>query len=794
MTPSPRVSITQAHLRAALPDVTATIHARGLEQPVEVVRDEWGIPHIRARTEHDAFFAQGFVTAQDRLWHMDYDRHRALGRWSELVGEAGLAEDQLMRKFGVERAARADFNVSSSAAKAMLTAYAEGVNAFIGTTQTLPVEYRLVKATPEPWQPWHCLAVYKVRNMLMGTFEVKLWRARLALLLGERAADLFLGYPEAGLVSVPPGATFGEPRLSGLDDLGALAATLDWLGEADGGSNAWVVSGERTASGLPLVAGDSHRPLDTPNVYYQTHINCPAFRCSGYALPGVPGMPHFSHTEYVAWGMTHGFGDYQDIYIERFRVREDRLEYAWRDDWLPAGVANETLAVLDGDVQVLAVVRTRHGPIVAGDPYAGHGLAFSHPGTNSGTAWANALYELLIAKSADEVEAALTEWTEPVNNFVYADVDGEFGYRYRGRIPLRSMHNAWLPVPGWRGEHEWHGQIPFAEMPHARNPAAGFVVTCNNAPTTADYPHYINTFFAADWRARRITARLEQLPAGTATVADMASIHGDRASIPARMLIARLATIEPTDPDAQQARELLMAWDGRMDRSSGAAAVYGVARRHLVAAVVEAALGEAADEAIAGAGRSIRGAAVHIGALYASAVRAMAQDDDSCLGPGQTWAALIESALARSVVELRSKLGADIDDWRWGALHRTRPRHPLSSAFPEYATLLDPSAIETHGDGDTPLAGAYATTNYVATVMSVNRYIHDPSDWRNSRWIVPLGASGHPGSPHYADQAKRWANVETIPQRWDWRDIADAARTRQTLAPVDEPASAQRRQ
>ena len=780
------MQLTPADLAAALPDVTSTIGAPRLERPVEIVRDRWGVPHIRAETEHDAFFAQGFATAQDRLWHMDYDRHRALGRWSEFVGASGLTEDRLMRTFGVERAAKADLAASSSAARAMLEAYAEGVNAFIETTATLPVEYRLVDAKPEPWTAWQSLAVYKVRNMLMGTFEMKLWRARLALALGpERAAPLFRGYPDGSLVSVPPGETFGPIDLDCLDELAAAVEALNWLDETDGGSNAWVVSGDRTASGLPLVAGDSHRPLDTPNVYYQVHINCPSFRCTGYALPGVPAMPHFSHNAYVGWGMTHGFGDYQDLYIERFRDTGGCLEYAYGDAWLPAEITTETLAVRDSNDESLEIVRTRHGPVVAGDPHAGHGLAFRHTGTDSGTAWANTLHELLTAQSADEAEAALQEWTEPVNNFIYADVHGEFGYRYRGRIPVRDMANAWAPVPGWTTQHEWHGQIPFEEMPHSRNPGAGFVVTCNNAPTTADYPHYINTFFAPDWRARRITARLAEIPAGTATPADMAAIHADAKSIPAGILVDRLRNLDLRDDDARRARDILNRWDGRMDRTSPAAAIYAALRTHLFVAVVEAALGPMATHALTPTGQIGRGAGGHAGALFARAITALADNDETGLADGQSWAERIESALGKAVAELHTRLGEDMADWKWGAVHRTRPRHPLSRVFPEHADLLDPPGLATHGDADTPLAGAYSTVDrFTATVMSVNRYIQDPSDWRNSRWIVPLGVSGHPGSPHYADQASLWADVETIPQFWEWEDILAAAETRQTLEPA----------
>lgn len=778
-------AISEADLEAALPDVTSEVRLAGLEGPVDIVRDEWGIPHIRAGSEHDAFFAQGFAMAQDRLWHMDYDRHRALGRWAELSGPTGLAEDRLMRTMGLERASKADYAVSSPSAQRMLDAYAAGVNAFITTTRTLPVEYKLVGATPESWEPWHCIAVYKVRNMLMGTYEIKLWRARLAMKMGpERAAPLFRGYPDTHLVSVPPGETYQGVPLDCFDDLAAAAAELGWLSEVDGGSNAWVISGARTSSGLPLVAGDSHRALDTPNVYYQLHISCPSFRFNGYALPGVPGAPHFTHTEYVAWGMTHGVGDYQDLYIERFRTGNGRLEYEYDGEWLAAQVADEPLVVRGGTEETLTVVRTRHGPIIAGDPAGGHGIAFRHTGTDSGTAWANTVYDLLVARTANEAEEALREWTEPVNNFVYADIHGEFGYRYRGRIPVRSGANGWAPVPGWTAEHEWQGQIPFEELPHARNPEAGFVVTCNNAPTTAAYPHYLNTFFSPDFRARRVTARLEALAPGSADIDDMSAVHGDRLSIPAQVLTGYLSDLSQDDPDVARAVRVLQAWDCRMQRTSAGAAIYGATRACLFVEVLRIVLGDMADDALRAATGIGRGAATHAGQIYASAIEAMATGDVSLLPDGQTWSGLIEAALAQAVAELKARLGDDMSNWQWGAIHHTRPKHPLSRAFPDVAHLLDPPEIATHGDGDTPQAGAYSITDrFVAGLMSVNRYIHDPADWRRSRWIVPLGASGHPGSPHYADQAQLWSDVESIPQLWDWDDIVQSGKTAQKLTP-----------
>lgn len=774
--------VTRADLVAALPDVTSPLYVPGLQQPVDICRDQWGVPHIHAQTEYDAFFAQGFVTAQDRLWHMDYDRHRAVGRWAEWAGALGLAEDRLMRTLRLEHAARADVAVASPAARAMLEAYTAGINAFLATTRTLPIEYTILDTTPEPWEPWHCLAVYKVRHMLMGTYEMKLWRMRLALAIGvEQAAALCESYPAGDLVTIPPGAVYDGPPLSSLDALAAAAAHVNWLGEVDGGSNAWVIAGERTASGLPLVAGDSHRALDTPNVYYQTYIDCPTFRVSGYAIPGVPGAPHFSHTAYVAWGMTHGYADYQDLFSERFRTTGGRLEYAYQETWLPADVWHEKLVVRGAAPVDLEVVGTRHGPIIAGQPRTGTGLALSHTGTNSGTPWLDSVYQMLLARSADELEDAMRTWTEPVNNVVYADVHGAYGYRYRGRIPLRPMANAWGPVPGWTGEHEWTGEIPFAEMPHIRNPQAGYVVTCNQGVATAEYPHYMNTYFGSDARARRITARLQALAPQAATVADMASVHADRISIPAQVFIQALAQVHPADPQVEAARALLVAWDGSMDRESVAATLYTMLKTYWLTDILTPALGPLAAEALGTSGIG-RGGATHAVHLGLRAVRAMAQDDATLLPAGHTWTSLLTSALTRAVAALRQRLGDDMRTWTWGRLHHTHPRHPLSRVFPELAACLDPPQVPAGGDGDTPQQGGHwGAAHFVLTALSVNRYIHDPADWRRSRWVVPLGASGHPGSPHFADQATLWAEVATIPQGWDWDEITAAAATRQQL-------------
>lgn len=771
--------ISEEDLRACLPDVTTSFAFPELEKPVQIFRDRWGIPHIRAENEHDLFFAQGFATAQDRLWHMDADRHRALGRWAEFVGPSALKQDALLRRAGMGRTAKLDYELASSEAKAMVDAYTAGVNAFLWSTRQLPIEYTLLESTPEPWENWHCLAVYKIRNTLLGTFEPKVLLTRLAKEAGPDAvAKVIKGYPAGHLLTVPPGAEYTGPLLDGLAELEQAARDANWLNETDAGSNGWAVSGEFTRSGKPLVAGDSHRALDTPSVYYQVHLACPEFEVIGHSVPGMPGALHFCHNAFVGWGMTHGGADTQDLFIEQFRETPRGREYRFQDEWRKAEVWTERLAAHDASPTDLEVTVTHHGPVIAGEPASGLAVAISDPGLISATRWVDAARNIMRSKSADELDDAFRDWTDRVNNYPYADVHGNFGYLHRGKIPIRPSSNGWRAVPGWTGEHEWHGYIPHEELPAAKNPRVGYAVTCNQRVMDHDYPYYVGLWFTPEFRARRIRGRILELGPGTATVDDMATIHAERRSIPAQDFVQALTKVTSSEPRVAEAIELLRSWDGSMDRDRAEPAIYAAARARLTRSVASHVWGKAADHVLGGA----EGSAALLNQLNLRIVVCMRTGDTSLLPPGRDWPAMLLECLREGIDDLTSKLGENMPEWRWGAVHHTEPRHPLSERFPEASRYLDPPSLPTHGDGDTPLAGSYALSDpFVATGMSVNRYIHDPSDWRNSRWIVPLGASGHPASPHYADQASLWANLEYIPQLWDWDQISREAETRQQL-------------
>ena len=563
-------TVPQGALDAALPSVSTDLSFDTLDGPVTVYRDAYGIPHVQATTAHDAFFGQGFATAQDRLFQMDHDRRWAYGRWAEFAGKSAVEQDVLMRKFQLRRSVERDYGAINAETRAMFEAYAEGVNGFIETTEALPVEYAMLGASPEAWTARDCLAVFKARHVLMGHMEAKLWRAKTVAALGaERAAELMPQYEKGGLLIVPPGAEYLGDNYDALGEYVSGAEYVDGMADADSGSNNWAVHGSRTASGKPLVAGDPHRPIETPSVYYQNHISCDEFDGMGLSFPGCPGFPHFGHNARVAWCVTHAAADYQDLYIESFRGGSS-LHYEHEGSWKHAETHTEVIQVRDAEAVEVEVTTTHHGPIVVGEPSSGRAIAFKYTATDGPNRGLEALLLQLRSSSVDEMDAAMRGWVDPCNNYVFGDVDGDIAYLTRGKVPVRSMANAWLPVPGWTGEHEWEGFIPFEEMPRIRNPKTGL----SSRPTTSRWTTTIPTTSASSTRrsirARRIFDRLAEMP--NATVEDMGNVHAERVSLPALSYLKLLPGVKPADERSTEAKTCPLRVgreDGRGRRGPG---------------------------------------------------------------------------------------------------------------------------------------------------------------------------------------------------------------------------------
>ncbi len=773
----PSTPLTMADLKSSLPDVSSTRMVKGICDSIEIFRDAHGIPHVKARSYHDAFFGQAFATSQDRLWHMEYDRRMAYGQWAELVGKSGIEQDVMMRRMRIRESVKTDYAALNLAAKSMLDAYAAGVNAFINGPDPLPIEYKIVRTSPKSWQPWDCLAVFKARHILMGVYEGKLWRARLINELGtQKAAEILPAYPEGHLQIIPPGTKYNGDDWAALVQFSAGAEYASWLKNAEGGSNNWALSGSKTASGKPLLAGDPHRGLDTPNVYYQNHVSCPEFDAIGLSFPGCPGFPHFGHNTHVAWCVTHAQADYTDIYLEKFKDSSPPL-YEFRDKWLNAGHDQEVIVVRDDSPVEIDTTWTQHGPIIAGDPTSGYGLALKSTALQDPNRWSECIPQMLKARSVDDMDEAMRHWVDPSNNFVFADIHGNIEYLNRGQLPVRPELNAWLPVPGWSGDYEWQGSVPFEELVRSRNPEKGYIVTANNRIASDNYEHYIALHYSPDYRARRIKDRLEKLD--KATVQDMAMIHMEAVSIPAQIYAGLLRGIKPINNASALALEKLSGWKGDMSLDLAAPTIYSAFRLSLERMLLRHHLAGLADEALSASGR---GAPMHVTQLHAWFATAAEKGDTSVLPPGTDWDAAIGTALAEGVAFLRQEYGEDMDLWIWGKVHTTSPRHTLSDAFPNTSTLLDPPRVPMSGDGDTPHSASYDPSHpFDVTGTSVARYVFDLKDWSRSQWITPLGSSGHPGSPHYANQVPIWSRGALLPMLYDWDRIKIEAGSRQEL-------------
>ncbi len=775
-------------LRDFLPDLTNDVRSAKIKSGATIYRDRWSIPHIVADNLYDAFFAQGYATAQDRLWQMDFDRLRCLGRAAEYLGASSITQDTLMRRRSFEEISRADYDLCSEDAKTSLDAYADGVNAFIESKNPLPYEYQLLETAPEAWEPWHCIVVYKVRNSAEGSFQAKLWRAELAARIGsERTARLSPGYQQGMYMTVPPGVVYDGPTQNAVAELRKVVEATAPLREIDGGSNGWAVSGDLTASGIPVVGGDSHRGLEIPNVYYQVHIQTPDFDVLGHSVPGMPLVMHFAHNRYVAWGMTHGGVDTQDLFVEQLRRNADGVEYLYQGEWLAAQTSQQSFRVRQDEPQDIEVIKTHHGPIISGSPETGWGIALSDPGSNDATPWVDATLDAMKCKNADEFEQALAGWTDRVNNYPYADIHGNFGYALKGRIPIRNEVNGWGPVAGWTGEHEWRGYIPDDELPRSRNPETGWVVTCNQRVVGDDYPYFLTATFGPDYRARRIISHIEQAIADDKKlhVEDMAAFHGDTQTIPGTKLLSRLKEIDEDalgNDAAKKALAELLRWDGRLEAASVAAVIYSALNDEIALGLMQRNYGIDPKEFAA---KPDLNAIDHLRRqLKPAFFNAIANGDGrQFLAHDETVNAFLAEMLTNAANELQRRFGA-VDGVTWEEVHVTKQVHPLSAVFPEAEDELDAPAIGSGGDGDVPFAtGSRPSFNFRTGSGPVNRYLHDPANWPAGRWIVPLGVSGNVGSPHRHDQQKFWANVQGIPQLFQWDRIEKTATSIQRIAP-----------
>ncbi len=770
--------------RQPFPQTRGTLRLPGLRAPVTVIRDRWGVPHIYASNLHDLFMAQGFVHAQDRFWQMEFWRHIGTGRLSEMLGKTTLNQDRFIRTLGWNRAAQQDLERLGPEERAILEAYAAGVNAYLEQHRDrLPLEFTLFRLFGrrweiEPWQPLHTVAWAKVMAWdLGGNWDDELLNARIVDRIGaERLKELVLPYPADRPVIVPtPVAEVPEETLQALLDIGRSLQRMT-LGDApDIGSNNWVVAGSRTVTGKPILANDPHLSIQMPSIWYEVALHCEPvtpecpLRVAGASFPGVPGVV-IGHNDRIAWGVTNVGPDVQDLYLERANP-QNPFEVEFQGKWEPVRVITEEIRIAGQAEPLLLPVRiTRHGPVIndvvealtrTQTLYAFRWTALEPSGI------VRALLRLNRARNWEEFRAALADWDVPGQNFVYADVDGHIGYQATGRIPIRAKGNGLLPAPGWTGEYEWTGYVPYEEMPRRLDPPEGFIVTANNAVVDPAYPYFLAAVWDYGDRAQRITDLLRAKD--RLSIEDMAAIQNDTFSLAAQAITPYILQVSFTDPLARQAQDLLRAWDFRATPESPAPTIFETFLKHLLH---EAWVDELGEEIV---GELLTGGSHNrYWARWALAQPDLAWWDDLRTPQRETRDDIVRRAFEQAVAELRGRLGPDPRAWAWGKVHTATFVHGTlgqSGIGPVEAIF---------NRGPYPAPGTSAAVNNIGfnvrkgfAVRSLPslRFIASIANWSDSRFIHTTGQSGLPYHPHYDDFIPLWLKGEYHPMLWSREEV-----------------------
>lgn len=823
-------------VRRPMPEYSGTVAIPRLVGDVEIIRDEHGIAHIYADTAEDLLRAQGYVHAQDRFWEMDFRRHVTSGRLAELFGEDLVETDAVVRTMGWRRVAREELPLLEPETRRYLDAYADGVNAWLDGRSGggLAFAYTLLGLTggdtrPERWTAVDSLAWLKAMAWdLRGNMEQEIERAILAgTLPRERVEQLYPDNPAATEqpivadeemadvtadtvvtvdgeeIPLPPTETSPASITALLSTRAAVDAVPALLGTGSGvGSNSWVVGGEHTDSGAPLLANDPHLAPTMPSIWYQVGLHCREVTAecpldvAGFSFSGVPGVI-IGHNHRIAWGFTNLGPDVTDLYLEKTRGDE----YLVGDEWVPMDVREETIAVAGGEDVTITVRSTRHGPILsdhddalaqvgADAPAApdapsrqrGYAVALRWTALEPGGT-ANAIAALNQATDWDSFRAAAAQFEVPSQNLVYADVDGNIGYQAPGRIPVRGEgYDGRYPTPGWRADSDWLGYVPFDDLPSVFNPPDGVIITANQPVVGPTYPYRLTHDYDYGHRAGRIADLLgDALESGEPVDADvMTAIQMDTGNALAPTLVPYLLDLDAAPGYYGDGLRLLAGWDYQQGVDSAPAAYFNAVWKALLDQTFADDFPD--DLPIDGDGR------------WFEVVRLLLEQPEDPFWDDITTDDVVETRddildrvarIARD--DLTRRQGKDPSTWAWGRLHALTLTDQTfgTSGIGLVERMVNRGPVEVGGGTDVVQATGWdpSADDYSTIWVPSMRMIVDLGDLDASRWIDLTGVSGHPYHDHYGDQTDLWATGGTLPMRWDDDSIREAGVATTTLVP-----------
>ena len=771
-----------------------SIQIKGIKDKITIYRDERGIPYIEAQNDEDLYFAQGYATAADRLWQMDLFRRTVRGELSEVLGvgpnNIAIDQDKLHRTYGFTQAAEAELAAASPRTRAVLEAYARGVNAYAASLdpKSLPPEFQILQYSFRPWTPVDSLAVVKIFfEALSDTWRLDIMRQALSVLPPEKRAELL---PEISPIDVlvvgkdaqskgasaqlkaePASREFLE-RLAYNQTI--AAAALNRIGfdtDALAASNNWVVSGKRTVTGKPLLANDPHLRPTAPSIWHMINLSAPGVRVAGVAAAGLPGVI-IGHNDRIAWGFTNVGPDVQDLYIEKFNP-DNPKQYQTPSGWQDAVIRREEIKVRKGigsseyDTVTQEVTVTRHGPIIFegdGKRYALRWTALD-PAKNN----ADSTYVLNRARNWKEFNAALESFTAPTQNIVYADVDGHIGYHATGIVPIRKSGDGSVPYDGATDAGEWTSYIPIAKLPTLYDPPSGIIVTANQRIAGTDYPYFLTHSWAQPYRARRIWELLNEKPKLSAE--DFRRVQGDVYSI-AGVFFTKEAIkllrpkLTPADEKLRATLDAFEKWDGRVNAESTVAPIVSQMRIAFRSKILTAALGP----------ELVRNYQWN---NFDTTLDRVLKDQPAAWLPKEfsSYADLLRACYDEAIANLTKSLGADETKWTWGEMAKARFPHPLGGA-PLIGAQFTVPPFPQNGTG-----GLIGATVNVGSGVSM-RLIADTSDWDKTQQGIALGESGLPKSPHWSDQLADWRAVTPREFPFTQEAVVKAAKEKLMLEPA----------
>ena len=702
-----------------LPQISGTIRS-GVAQRVTVTFDRLGEPHIAAQNQEDLLFAQGYLTAQERMWQMDALRRSAAGDLAEIVGAAALESDQEMRRLRMRRIAEDNYTTMPAEDRAVLAAYARGVNAYIDSHRgRLPLEFTLLQYDPRPWSVVDGILIgLHMFRSLTTTYPDEILKQQM-LVGGDRAKVDFL-FPSRTGHEVPPGA---------LQPVGS---------ELQPGSNAWAIAGSHTASGKPLVSNDMHLEFSIPGIWYLVHLQAPGLNVAGVSLPGAPGVIG-GHNERMAWGVTNLHYDVQDLYIEKFDARTGRYEF--RGQVLQARQERELIQVKNAHPVELLNWVTVHGPVRAEGALR---LALRWVAAEPGI-FQYPFLEVDRARNWEQFRKAISRFSGPAQNFVYGDVDGNIGYHAAGKLPIRKNYAGDVPVDGASGNFEWQGFIPFDQLPASFNPPAGLIVTANQNPFPPDYPYAVHGNFASHYRSKQIRdmfgGRNGLRPEDTLGV--QKDVYSGFSRYLSQAVVAAYDRRGRGRADLADAVTLLRTWNGQMDKDRPEPLIMSLVFEHFRRAVAEA----------ASPGK---------GAIYETQMAPAVIENLLRTRPAG-WFSDYDDALLRSlagaVEEGRRMQGDNVKKWIYGAHLELTINHPIGHRLPLVAKYFDIGPVWMSGSP----TSVKQTTLRLGPSMRMNA---DLGDWDRSLMNLPIGESGHVLSRHYKDQWDAYYNATSFPMEF----------------------------